>query len=290
VSFDELDIDFDDMQGDEEKDLRPVLSPLKIRRKRASREERKQVGEALDLSLLRVLPPEITTQLSWQQERWLAARLHLHSDHQACLNVGIGKTTLQRWRTKDFFAAAYEVVTQDLINLQLTLSRLSAVQTQLKEMSWLQHPSLRVQMKAAEMLDKKHIGLAAAEAKRAAGPQVQITNVASSPVEWLKAALEAGLIGDPGSDELDARAIDLPTGAVGLLESGSELRPSGEVREDSGRDDVLDWSVRVVGLAESPAGDDGPGEVPGHLEGAADWALLVGGSGVPSDGKLPSDE
>jgi hypothetical protein len=259
------------------------LGILPVRRSMASRQERKTTREALDLNVLAVLPPDLTNQLTPNQEDWLTARLITYNDRQANLNLGIHQATLRAWLEEPAFKTAYEMVTLDRLNMQIVLNRLLIWKVGLKQFELLDHPSLKVQMQAMEQVTKVTAALAAAEAKK---PDIkQQINVFGglSPAEWARKALDEGLIGDSRPRSV----IDLTgTGALGLPGSEESSWEAGPVHQDLGRDHLEPPAPRAVGLAMGPPRPDDAGEVPDHPQGPAAGGLLDRLSAGDLDGDL----
>ena len=245
----------------------------------ADKESRTSVREALDLNPLAVLPSDLINQLGWKQEEWLAARLLTYSDRQACLNLGIHLATLRKWREKHpAFEACYNVIVLDRINTKLVLDRILQFRVALKQLELLDSRSLKVQLEVMKQVNASTNALAAAQAKQG-DTKTQINFFGDkSPNEWMRQALEAGVIGDPYPD----RTLDLSgTGSIGLLDSPEASGESGPLYQYSGRDDFELTALDPVALADSLAQPNDDGEIPDHSQGPAAGSEL---DGLPPSG------
>jgi hypothetical protein len=262
----------------------PQLPPVKlpVRRKRATKEEVRLLGKALDPSLLGVLPPHITDQLTPRQELWLVARSITYSNVQACRHAGTSQVTLARWMQGDAFQEAYKVVVLDPLNFSLGLHRLMQAKAAVQKLQLMQHPNLTVRLRVIEMVDRQAATLAAAESKT----NIRQQNILAIPSgEYLRELLAKGWV-IPPDDEPPAQ-LDAGAGIIGLLEG--EFRPLevGPVHEDQGRERQPDPPLRAVGLADPAAAGAAAAEVQHHPQGPAARGELVDGTVGLVDGELP---
>lgn len=264
--------------------LPPVKLP--VRRKRATKQEVKQLEQALDPSPLAVLPPHVIEQLTWRQELWLAARVIAYSDHQTNLNTGITKKTLLEWKEQEAFKQAYEVITMDPLNMQLLLNRLTMVKLTVQIHQLMQHPSLPIRLRVMEMASRNNAAVLAAEAKTKITQQNNF--FAASPMEWLRQAAAQGLVMPVDRDP--EPELDPGTGIIGLLPGSFSTLEAGPVHEDSGRERRSTDGLPLVGLAGGPAQDGALPEVLDHPQGPAAGGVLVDGFVGLVDGQLPPEQ